>query len=158
MMGYKYPFIQKLVRAKAPVVRQQNSHRWQPFRRNIVIRDCLATMRRIGTEIVREKKGELESLKAGDKEQLLDKDILSALIRANMRETGSASLDDEEVVAQIATFLVAGMSYTLALELYKALYRSKGASQVRKRRQQCSHGHSTHFRNFNMSRPNFVKR
>lgn len=80
----------------------------QPFRRNIVIANCLATMRRIGTEIVEGKKKELASSLNGEKDQLLDKDILSALLRCNMRETGAARMDDDEVLAQIATFIVAG--------------------------------------------------
>lgn len=65
-------------------------------------------MRRIGLEILRDKKQELAALTADNKEQGLDKDLLSALIRCNMQEAGTAKMDDEEVLAQIATFIVAG--------------------------------------------------
>lgn len=59
-------------------------------------------MRRIGLELIREKKAELELLaqQGEDKDQLLGKDILSVLIKSNMQESTSGKLDDETVLAQ----------------------------------------------------------
>jgi len=67
-------------------------------------------MNRIGTEIVQAKKADMalaDSL--GEKEHLLEKDLLSGLLRSNtMQENDLGKMDDEEVLAQIATFIIAG--------------------------------------------------
>lgn len=82
----------------------------KPLRRNIVIKECLATMRRIGLAIVQDKKQVLAAVHGDEKNRTVEKDLLTALIRSNMQETGARRMDDEEVLAQIATFIIAGES------------------------------------------------
>ena len=65
-------------------------------------------MGRIGSEIVQEKKKELASSAEKGGDEMLGKDVLSALIKANTQETGVGKMDDNEVLAQIATFMIAG--------------------------------------------------
>ncbi|KZO92420.1 cytochrome P450 [Calocera viscosa TUFC12733] len=92
-----------------------------PVKRNRIERTALGTMRRIGLELVRRKKKAVRQTLDGKREekdvgrsQLAGKDVLTALVRANMANDVPASqkLDDEEVLAQISTFLLAGHETT----------------------------------------------
>ncbi|KAJ7908575.1 cytochrome P450 [Mycena leptocephala] len=71
-----------------------------------------ATMEGIGRNILRESKAKMAE--SGSFEQSRSRDLLSLLLRANTAKDISASqrLSDEEVLAQVPTFLVAGHETT----------------------------------------------
>nr|QDJ74243.1 cytochrome P450-3 [Thanatephorus cucumeris] len=79
-----------------------------------------ATVRRIGTELMKDKKALLQ----GDSrsEESCGRDLLTLLIKSNLAETDNLQvMSDEEVLGQISTFLVAGhetTSSTIAWALY----------------------------------------
>ncbi|KLO16841.1 cytochrome P450 [Schizopora paradoxa] len=85
-----------------------------PTKRNRAVAAAMKTMRRVGNELVQERKHHfLEKEKdafTDDSEDLHHKDLLSALIKANMDPSipESQRMTDEEVLSQIPTFLVAG--------------------------------------------------
>ncbi|KZT57538.1 cytochrome P450 [Calocera cornea HHB12733] len=92
-----------------------------PIKRNQLQKRAMATMRRVGLELVRRKKEAVMRSMDGKREekdigrhQLAGRDLLTALVRANMANDVPASqqLDDEEVLAQISTFLLAGHETT----------------------------------------------
>ncbi|KAI0374515.1 cytochrome P450 [Pilatotrama ljubarskyi] len=93
----------------------------QPDERTRTINEARAVMRRIGSQLIREKRAEIlaeraengEGATAG-KRSVRSRDLLTLLIRANMATdiTDSQRLSDEEVLAQIPTFLVAGHETT----------------------------------------------
>ncbi|KZS96665.1 cytochrome P450, partial [Sistotremastrum niveocremeum HHB9708] len=89
-----------------------------PTKRERDIRQAQATMRRIGKKLIADKKKAiLESIgKDGKVEEksVEGKDILSILIRANMATDlpESARLSEEDVLAQVPTFIVAGHETT----------------------------------------------
>ncbi|KAJ8489627.1 hypothetical protein ONZ51_g2825 [Trametes cubensis] len=98
---------------------------WLPFldffpdERTKKIRHARSVIRRIGTDLIREKKAAIQrELDIGDgalgKEDLPGKDLLTLLIKANMATnlTKNQRLTDEEVLSQIPTFLVAGHEST----------------------------------------------
>ncbi|KAG8878195.1 hypothetical protein FRB98_006327 [Tulasnella sp. 332] len=62
--------------------------------------------RRVGAEIIAEKKAEVELL--GTDDLLHSKDLLSILIRANMNENEAERLDDDTLLAETSTFILAG--------------------------------------------------
>ncbi|EJU01602.1 cytochrome P450 [Dacryopinax primogenitus] len=78
----------------------------------------MQTMRRVGMELIQKKKAEVARSKVGEKETsgtvVGGRDILSALIRANMASDvlPTHRLTDEEVLSQITTFLLAGHEIT----------------------------------------------
>ncbi|KAG9034812.1 hypothetical protein FRB95_012505 [Tulasnella sp. JGI-2019a] len=113
ILGLFIPFVQKL-----------------PFKRNIVALNCKAVMHRIGSEIVQEKKKDLDLAKASGKaDQLVEKDVLSAILRCNMQEIGAGKITDDEVLAQIATFIVAGQDSSSA-SITWALYRLSKSKDI----------------------------
>ncbi|KAG8686029.1 hypothetical protein FRC11_009638 [Ceratobasidium sp. 423] len=66
-----------------------------------------ATVRRVGTSLLKDKKALLQ----GDtqSEESHGKDLLTLLIKSNLAETdGHQAMSDEEVLGQISTFLAAG--------------------------------------------------
>lgn len=76
-------------------------------------------MTRIGLELIREKKiqiakAALEASKDGAQERLHGRDLLTILVKANMASdiTESQRMSDEDVLAQVPTFLVAGYETT----------------------------------------------
>jgi len=82
---------------------------------------AMATMRRIGLELVRGKKDAVMRTMDGKREekdigrsQVAGRDLLTALVRANMANDVPASqkMDDNETLAQISTFLIAGHETT----------------------------------------------
>lgn len=96
----------------------------QPFARNKLVSRCVQTMRKFGIQIVEERKAELvakigsgSEVQNGIGSEVVEKDIISALLRCNLDESSEAKMDDEEVLAQIATFLIAGQHDELPLPL-----------------------------------------
>ncbi|KZT61473.1 cytochrome P450 [Calocera cornea HHB12733] len=94
-------------------------------KRDKIMKASLNTTNRIGMELVRAKKAavqqemRLSSSKAEEgveKSKIVGRDLLSALIRANMAADLSPAhrMSDEEVLAQISTFIVAGHETTAA--------------------------------------------
>ncbi|EJU01812.1 cytochrome P450 [Dacryopinax primogenitus] len=83
-----------------------------PTKANKTMLTSRDTVKRIGMQLIEEKKAavmqELES-KSGEK-KIIGRDLLSALIRANLAAdlTPAHQMSDEEVLAQITTFLAAG--------------------------------------------------
>ncbi|CCM00981.1 uncharacterized protein FIBRA_03029 [Fibroporia radiculosa] len=75
-----------------------------------------SVMRRIGMELITEKKAELaKAAETGVKgEHLKSRDLLTLLLKANMSEDVPLNqrLSDDEVLAQVPTFLVAGHETT----------------------------------------------
>ncbi|EKM59827.1 uncharacterized protein PHACADRAFT_250554 [Phanerochaete carnosa HHB-10118-sp] len=78
-----------------------------------------ATMRRIGMQLIREKKAAImaETLEKGrgvERKDIRERDLLTLLIRANMATDipEDQRLTDDEVLAQVPTFIVAGHETT----------------------------------------------
>jgi len=72
-------------------------------------------MKRIGMKLIADKKAEvLEAARAGEKGKLQSRDLLTLLIKANMSDDvpENQRLSDEDVLAQVPTFLVAGHETT----------------------------------------------
>ncbi|KAI0330002.1 cytochrome P450 [Cubamyces sp. BRFM 1775] len=83
------------------------------------IDEALAVMSRIGSQLIAEKKAEIlrQSSEKGDglgRKSLQGRDLLTLLIRANMATDipENQRLSDEDVLAQVPTFLVAGHETT----------------------------------------------
>ncbi|KAI0785640.1 cytochrome P450 [Abortiporus biennis] len=92
-----------------------------PTKRNRMRNQALNDMKRIGREIVEEKKAAIlkrsKAEKTGHailKEDFASRDLISLLIRANMATDipENQRLTDEEVIAQIPTFFIAGHETT----------------------------------------------
>ncbi|KAJ8489630.1 hypothetical protein ONZ51_g2815 [Trametes cubensis] len=90
-----------------------------PDRRARAVRRAQATMRRIGMELIQDRKAAVLREVTGqrgtiDKKDLPGKDLLTLLIKANMATDipEHKRLSDEEVLSQIPTFLVAGHETT----------------------------------------------
>ncbi|KAH8831456.1 cytochrome P450 [Flagelloscypha sp. PMI_526] len=96
------------------------SLRWIPTSTSTMIRDAKYKMDQIGQQLIRKTKEEASALASNHPHGLVDKsaftkrDILSILIRANMASDIPVDqrLSDEEVIAQIPTFIVAGSETT----------------------------------------------
>ncbi|EJU05909.1 cytochrome P450 [Dacryopinax primogenitus] len=95
--------------------------RYLPVQSNRIQANAHRVMTRIGMELVKRKKEAVRQTLDGKREekdvvrtQVVGKDLLSALVRANMANdvTSAQKLNDEEVLAQISTFLVAGHETT----------------------------------------------
>jgi hypothetical protein len=71
------------------------------------------TMKRIGTQLVEEKKAAVRAAAADSESKApLERDLLSILVRANMAAGAGQRMNDDDVLAQIPTFLVAGHETT----------------------------------------------
>ncbi|RPD61233.1 cytochrome P450 [Lentinus tigrinus ALCF2SS1-6] len=105
---------------------------------NAAMQEANATMRRIGMELIEQRRAGVsekversgsESEKAGAIEgdkTVLDRDLLSVLIRSNISEVPTQRMSINEILCQISTFLAAGhetSSSSLTWTLY-ALARS----------------------------------
>uniref|UniRef100_A0A0W0FNH7 Cytochrome p450 n=2 Tax=Moniliophthora roreri TaxID=221103 RepID=A0A0W0FNH7_MONRR len=79
-----------------------------PTARDRAIRSSRRTMSRIGGQLLRDAKANQTSEKG------TDRDLFSLLIRSNMQEQNeeSGGMSDEDVLAQVPTFLVAGHETT----------------------------------------------
>ncbi|EIW75992.1 cytochrome P450 [Coniophora puteana RWD-64-598 SS2] len=83
---------------------------WLPRERGRQVATAKGTMARIGRELLAESKAAaLEEQKSGKKSRA--RDLLTLLVKANMAE-GANNMSDEDVLAQIPTFLVAGHETT----------------------------------------------
>ncbi|KAF9265908.1 cytochrome P450 [Marasmius fiardii PR-910] len=71
------------------------------------IRDARGTMDRIGRELLVNAKRGLLSEKDNNSESA-GKDLLTLLVKSNMNEKQGQQMSDEDVVAQVPTFLIAG--------------------------------------------------
>lgn len=77
-------------------------------------------MRRVGLDMVARKKARAEQPEETGPE-LVDKDVLSLLIRSNLKEDASEAMDDETLLAQIGNVIGAGYEttgITLSCSLY----------------------------------------
>ncbi|TCD65211.1 hypothetical protein EIP91_002958 [Steccherinum ochraceum] len=89
-----------------------------PTSRSIKKAAAMKVMRRIGMELIQEKKAAILAEKSRasgvEKKDVRGRDILSLLIKANMSTDipESQKLSDEDVLAQIPTFIVAGHETT----------------------------------------------
>ncbi|CUA74247.1 Cytochrome P450 4A25 [Rhizoctonia solani] len=86
--------------------------RYIPTQRKREVAASLASMRRIGTKLIADKKAALErDDKMGSNSQ--GRDLLTLLIKSNIQSENAAHrMSDEEVLSQISTFLVAGHETT----------------------------------------------
>ncbi|CAA7265268.1 unnamed protein product [Cyclocybe aegerita] len=103
------PLIKTMVPALRPILK------YIPEERGDEIRVASETMNRIGTELLRDSKAAIYSENGKvDKFSWKGKDLLSLLVRANMATDlpPSQRMTDEDVVAQVPTFLVAGHETT----------------------------------------------
>ncbi|KAG8858416.1 hypothetical protein FRB96_005301 [Tulasnella sp. 330] len=101
-----------------------------PTPRNMAIRQSAAIRRRVGVEIIADKKAEVKLL--GEDDLLQAKDLLSVLIRANIKENDAERLDDETLLAETSTFIVAGHE-TVATALSWGLLALARAPSVQSR-------------------------
>ncbi|KAI0822363.1 cytochrome P450 [Trametes gibbosa] len=99
-----------------------------------------AVMRRIGTQLIREKKAEI-SREADDnknggleRKDVVGRDLLTLLLKANMATDipDNVRLSDEDVLAQVPTFLVAGHETTSTATTW-CLYALSQALGVQKK-------------------------
>lgn len=72
------------------------------------IREARATMDRIGKDLLNNAKRELLSEKSNESSGKAGKDLLTLLVKSNMNEKEGQQMSDEDVVAQVPTFLIAG--------------------------------------------------
>ncbi|KAL7411750.1 putative cytochrome P450 [Mrakia frigida] len=83
-----------------------------PSKRAKVTKESLGILNRVASEMVAEKKAAVLALSDGkvEKGDLLGRDLLTLLVRANMASDlpPSQTLSDAELAAQITTFLLAG--------------------------------------------------
>ncbi|KZT61468.1 cytochrome P450 [Calocera cornea HHB12733] len=92
--------------------------RMLPLKHNRTMRRSRSITQRVGMELVRAKKEaveqEMQNRGGVEKGKIVGRDILSSLIRANMAADLSPAhkMSDEEVFAQISTFIVAGHETT----------------------------------------------
>ncbi|PIL33317.1 cytochrome P450 [Ganoderma sinense ZZ0214-1] len=84
-----------------------------PSRRVQRVKHIVRTMRQRSVEIVAEKRAALAKGDASTVRQVDEgKDIMSILLQANMAASEKEKLSDEELTAQISTFILAGMDTT----------------------------------------------
>ncbi|KAF9453706.1 cytochrome P450 [Macrolepiota fuliginosa MF-IS2] len=77
-------------------------------------RQAKATMDRIGNQLLNESKAALEKASEGKDERFKKRDLLSLLLKANMSTDvpQNQRMSDQDVLAQVPTFLVAGHETT----------------------------------------------
>ncbi|KAI0077563.1 cytochrome P450 [Panus rudis PR-1116 ss-1] len=96
-------------------------------------------MRRIGMELIAEKKAALLAEKSGvTKRDIKDRDLLTLLIKANMAVDipEDQRMSDEEVLAQVPTFLIAGHETTSTAVTWCLLSLCKAPHVQRKLREE----------------------
>ncbi|CUA74246.1 Cytochrome P450 CYP72A219 [Rhizoctonia solani] len=114
-----------------------------PTQRKREIAAGLASMRRIGTKLIADKKAALEQ---DDKmgSNLQGRDLLTLLIKSNIQSEHAAhQMSDEEVLSQISTFLVAGHETTSTATTWALYALAKHPHVQRKLREElleCSLG------------------
>ncbi|KAG9049021.1 hypothetical protein FS837_011400 [Tulasnella sp. UAMH 9824] len=107
-----------------------------PLKRNKVTANALAVLQKMGQELVDSKRKELEGLPDGGADELLGKDLLSVLLRSNMKEATSQMMTDDEVIAQIATFVIAGHDTTSSSTSWTLYALAKNPEIQRKLREE----------------------
>ncbi|KAJ3570546.1 hypothetical protein NP233_g4326 [Leucocoprinus birnbaumii] len=75
-------------------------------------RQARATMERIGKQLLTESRTALEQVDGEKDERFRKRDLLSLLLKANMSADVHQRMSDEDVLAQVPTFLVAGHETT----------------------------------------------
>ncbi|KAF9815448.1 hypothetical protein IEO21_04619 [Rhodonia placenta] len=88
-----------------------------PDRRSRRIASAVKVMRRIGMELISNKKAEIVAAATSDqkeKNKLQDRDLLTLLLKSNLSRDNPESqrLSDKDVLAQVPTFLIAGHETT----------------------------------------------
>ncbi|KAI0737451.1 cytochrome P450 [Daedaleopsis nitida] len=84
-----------------------------PMKRVQRLKRISDTMYSKSIEVVKEKKSAIEKVDdAADWPEGDGKDIMSILLKANMAASDKEKLSDEEVIAQVSTFVLAGMDTT----------------------------------------------
>ncbi|KAF8685042.1 cytochrome P450 [Rhizoctonia solani] len=107
-----------------------------PTRRRKDIAASLATMNRIGTRLIENKKAALDQdYKTGSASQ--GRDLLTLLIKSNIQaENEGHKMSDQEVLSQISTFLVAGHETTSTATTWALYTLAKYPSVQRKLREE----------------------
>ncbi|TCD69789.1 hypothetical protein EIP91_006326 [Steccherinum ochraceum] len=104
-----------------------------PTERSRRVDGALKTMHRIGMELIQQKKAAILSETSGsvEKSDFQGKDLLSLLIKANMASDvpENMRMSDEDVLAQVPTFIVAGHE-TTATAVTWCLYSLSQAPEV----------------------------
>ncbi|TFK25770.1 cytochrome P450 [Coprinopsis marcescibilis] len=105
--------------------------RWLPADRDAESKAARDTMDRIGEELLRNSKAELSKQGSLGKDSVKGKTLLTLLLRANMASDlpESQRMVDEDVLAQVPTFLVAGHETTSTATTW-ALYALSLAPQI----------------------------
>lgn len=80
----------------------------QPFRRSKAVSECIANLQRFSGEIVADTLSTISLENSSGSSA--SENLLSMLIESNLQEPSSGRLNDEEVRAQIVTFVIGGMS------------------------------------------------
>ncbi|KAF8319087.1 cytochrome P450 [Clavulina sp. PMI_390] len=84
-----------------------------PSKRSKVTRTAKETMKCISLRMIAQRRADMEALEAiGVVDTAYGKDILTLLIKANMAQGVKQRLSDEELIAQMSTFLFAGHETT----------------------------------------------
>ncbi|EJU01814.1 cytochrome P450 [Dacryopinax primogenitus] len=116
-----------------------------PLEYNRKMTEARATTRRIGMALIRKEKAAVQQEMQGklEKSNVGRRDLLSALIRANMSPELALHqrMSDDEVLAQISTFIVAGHETTasgLAWTLYSLSLSPRVQDKLRLELQQAS--------------------
>ncbi|KAJ2921253.1 hypothetical protein H1R20_g15838, partial [Candolleomyces eurysporus] len=110
------------------------SLRWVPEMKDDGSKQARATMDRVGRELLESSKKNLQTSGKVEKSALKGRDILTLLLRANMATDvpEHQRMSDEEVLAQIPTFLAAGHETTSTGTTW-ALYALSENPQVQKK-------------------------
>ncbi|KAI0650938.1 cytochrome P450 [Trametes meyenii] len=112
---------------------------FSPDERSKKVAESRAVMRRIGMQLINDKKAEITRLTAEnaggvEKKNMGGRDLLTLLIKANMAVDipDSQRLSDEEVLSQVVTFLVAGQE-TMNMATTWTLYALTQAPTVQRK-------------------------
>jgi len=106
--------------------------RWIPNERSRKLAEARAVMDRLGLQLVRDKKASIVAEKAGmERKDMEGRDLLTLLIKANMATDipENLRLSDEDVLAQVPTFIVAGHETTSSATTW-ALFALTQAPEV----------------------------
>ncbi|KAL1757846.1 cytochrome P450 [Schizophyllum commune] len=104
------------------------------------LRTARGTMDRIGRQLLEEAKAKAIVSKGEEGEaQSKPRDLLSLLVRANLAESAKGRMSDEDVLAQVPTFLVAGHETTATATTWAIYHLTQDlAIQTRLREELCA--------------------
>ncbi|KAH9917871.1 cytochrome P450 [Epithele typhae] len=113
-LGYSFDdFTDNSMDAFGDAVKSYLLFRWFPLRSMRELQRISDFMAARSTEIIREKKAALEKGDAEMKHRIGEgKDLMSICLKANMTASENERLTDEELIAQVTTFILAGMDTT----------------------------------------------